>query len=273
MALAEENVLTTDDLLTRLQVAIEEAFRSVGFVMNLAVGGETDCLIQVMMNVASPASNSVHCLLDVPFPSSEDQKALQHLGFSSSSESSDCYMWLPRGADRDLALLLVAILTIRGIRPDDIRDIDVYEIRKSGSSELENSPRVALDLFELLRLARSRAGDNHDLLEEQIADPQNDEKIDLATELYLLWIDNGDGDMPVHPKVRAHYTELARMRPVCPVDVEAMTWLKLELKGMSDDAIREMVRNAAERMAGGPAWDQAHRDNIDDFIRFKNGAA
>jgi len=105
------------------------------------------------------------------------------------------------------------------------------------------------------------------------AQSRNDEKINLATELYLLWIDNGDGDMPVHPKVRAHYTELARMRPACPVDVEAMTWLKLELKAMSDDAIRQMVRTAAARMAGGPAWDQAHRDNIDDFIRFKNGAA
>lgn len=99
----------------------------------------------------------------------------------------------------------------------------------------------------------------------------NDEGFDLATELYLLWIDNGDGDMPVHPKVRDHYTELARMRPACSVDVEAMAWLKMELRRMSDDAIRRMVRTAAQRMGGGPAWDAAHRDNIDDFIRYKNG--
>jgi hypothetical protein len=179
---AREGKLALDVLLTRLQVGIKEAISSHGFVMNLGVGGEGDCLIQVLMNVTRHASDSVHCLIDVPFPSRDDQRAFKALGFRPSNEILCCGVWLPRGAERDLALLLVALLTLRGIGPDDIREVDVYEIDKSSGSKLEVPVSVDVDLFELLRLAQSQCGDNQNPGADQITASWNDEEVNLIAE-------------------------------------------------------------------------------------------
>ena len=42
--------------------------------------------------------------------------------------------------------------------------------------------------------------------------------------MYLMWYDNGDGDMPADPEVRKWITETAAMTPRCPIDDEVEAW-------------------------------------------------
>ena len=89
-------------------------------------------------------------------------------------------------------------------------------------------------------------------------------------ELYLLWLDNGDHDMPVDPAVRKHYTELARKHPACPIDEEAFAWLKLEVMSMTEAEIRRAIERAAAKMGNLPLFVVTHEENVRDFINYRN---
>ena len=90
-----------------------------------------------------------------------------------------------------------------------------------------------------------------------------------ATELYLLFQDGGDMDMPVDPKVRERYTALARKHPACSIEEEAIAWLKMDLMQMSEIEIRQAVQDAVLRMPTRHRFSSAHDDNINDFIAYK----
>ncbi len=87
--------------------------------------------------------------------------------------------------------------------------------------------------------------------------------------LYLLWIDNGDFDMPVDPEIRRHYTELARKHPACSIEEEAMQWMKMSLARLTEDEIRQAIANALSLTRWPDGWQDAHRDNLNDLLAYK----
>jgi len=103
--------------------------------------------------------------------------------------------------------------------------------------------------------------------------PGKPDGVSLVCELYLLWLDNGDHDMPVDPFVRKHYTELARMHPACPIDEEAMAWLGVEVKSMTESEIRRAIELAAAKMGSNPMqFFETHEPNVRDIINYRNRA-
>ena len=89
--------------------------------------------------------------------------------------------------------------------------------------------------------------------------------------LYLLWIDNGDHDMPVDPKVRSNYTELAMKHPACSIEEEASAWLKMLTLSMSEVEIEKAFQYAINLCKGKwtPDWLDAHDDNLQGYLRYK----
>jgi hypothetical protein len=90
-----------------------------------------------------------------------------------------------------------------------------------------------------------------------------------VTHLYLLWLDNGDFDMPVDPAIRSHYTDLARKHPACPIDEEAMAWLKMSLRSMTEDEIRQAIGNAVAMRRWPAGWQEAHNENLNDLLAYR----
>lgn len=89
--------------------------------------------------------------------------------------------------------------------------------------------------------------------------------------LYLLWIDNGDHDMPVDPKIRSNYTELAMKHPACSIEEEASAWLKMLTLSMSEAEIEKAFQYAINLCKGKwtPDWLDAHEDNLQGYLRYK----
>lgn len=59
------------------------------------------------------------------------------------------------------------------------------------------------------------------------------ERVWHLAQMYLMWYDNGDGDMPVDPEVRRWITELAGMNPRCPIDDEVEAWTPMWVSNMT----------------------------------------
>lgn len=90
-------------------------------------------------------------------------------------------------------------------------------------------------------------------------------------QLYLLWIDNGDNDMPVDPQIRSRYTELAMKHPSCSIEEEASSWMKIKVRSMSEDEIEKAIAYAIDLCKGRwtPDWMDAHEDNLRGYLRLK----
>lgn len=97
------------------------------------------------------------------------------------------------------------------------------------------------------------------------------QEVTLLAELYLLWLDNGDNDMPVDARVRAHYTALAQMPPACTIEREAMAWIKIQLSSMTEAEIKLGVSVAAEKLGDNHLWADTHSANLTDFLHYKKG--
>ena len=89
--------------------------------------------------------------------------------------------------------------------------------------------------------------------------------------LYLLWIDNGDHDMPVDSSIRSNYTELAMKHPACSIEEEASAWLKMLTLSMSEAEIEKAFQYAINLCKGKwtPDWLDAHEDNLQGYLRYK----
>jgi hypothetical protein len=89
--------------------------------------------------------------------------------------------------------------------------------------------------------------------------------------LYLLWIDNGDHDMPVDSSIRSNYTELAMKHPACSIEEEASAWLKMLTLSMSEVEIEKAFKYAINLCKGKwtTDWMDAHEDNLQGYLRYK----
>lgn len=99
----------------------------------------------------------------------------------------------------------------------------------------------------------------------------NTEQIRHVAHLYLLWIDNGDNDMPVDLQIRNRYTELASKHPACSIEEEAASWMKIFVTSMTEDEIASAIYFAIDQCKGRwtPDWMATHTDNLQDLLRIK----
>lgn len=89
--------------------------------------------------------------------------------------------------------------------------------------------------------------------------------------LYLLWIDNGDNDLPVNPQIRHRYSELAAKHPACSIQEEASQWMKMLLRYMEEEQIAAAIQFAVSisKVRWNDDWLSAHHDNLQDFLSAK----
>jgi hypothetical protein len=80
--------------------------------------------------------------------------------------------------------------------------------------------------------------------------------------LYLLWLDEGDMDMPVDSEIRKLYTDLAKSTPACSILEETTVWLDMHLGSLSDDQICLAMAKAVAARHWSQEWLDAHRDNL-----------
>jgi len=92
------------------------------------------------------------------------------------------------------------------------------------------------------------------------------ERVWIVAQMYLLFLDNGDHDFDVNDRVRKHYTELANMRPKCPIDVEVMAWMPARLVSMTRFEISLALCCVADSVGSGLVDSGAFDDNLADLI-------
>lgn len=96
------------------------------------------------------------------------------------------------------------------------------------------------------------------------------QKVWKLAQWYMMWLDNGDNDMPVERSVRENVTRLANSTPRCTIEHEAWTGMQMMTTNMSRFEISLAIRCASLNLGLGHISGGAAGDNYQELIAIRD---